>query len=98
MTVTTTTQPPVLTQAVLNYAALVSANCSEAAVHLRKGSNDSSFVDVVVTAPRWDLVLLERLQSLAFSDEVRKGGVLLNVTVYFGDIFVRNLDEYSEVG
>jgi len=98
MTVTTTTQPPVLTQAAHNYAASVSANCAEAVVHLRKGSNDPSFVDVVVTAPRWDLVLLERLQTLAFSDDVRKGGVLLNVTVYFGDIFVPNLDEYSEVG
>ena len=98
MTVTTATQPPVPTQAVLNYAGLVSADCSEAAVHLRNGSNDPSFVDVVVTAPRWDLVLLERLQTLAFSDDVRKGGVLLNVTVYFGDIFVPDLDEYSEVG
>ena len=67
-------------------------------MHLRKGSNDPSFVDVVVTAPRWDLVLLEHLQSLAFSDDVRRGGVLLNVTVYFGDIFVPDLGEYSEVG
>lgn len=98
MTVTTATQPAVMAAAVLNYAALVSAGCSEAAVHLRKGSNDPSFVDVVVTAPRWDLVLLEQLQTLAFSDDVRKGGVLLNVTVYFGDIFVPSLDEYSKVG
>ena len=98
MTVTTATQPPVPTRAVLNYAGLVSADCSEAVVHLRNGSNDPSFVEVVVTAPRWDLVLLERLQTLAFSDAVRKGGVLLNVTVYFGDIFVPDLDEYSEVG
>ena len=97
MTVTTTTRPAAIADAVMKYAARVSKRCSEADVYLRRGSDDPSLVDVAVIAPRWDLALLEDLQTFVFSDDVRKDGVLLDATVYFADAFVPDLSEYTRV-
>ena len=97
MTVSTATQPAAVADAVMKYAVLVSKRCPEADVHLRKGSDDPSLVAVAVIAPCWDLSLLEDLQALVFSDEVRKDRVLLDVTVYFADVFVPDLSEYARV-
>jgi len=95
MTVVTTTRPATIADAVMKYAALVSQRCPEAVVYLRKGSDDPELVDVAVTAPRWDLSLLEDLQSLVFAEDVRTHGVLLNVAVYFGDVSIPDLSEFA---
>lgn len=98
MTFATTTRPATIADAVVRYAKLVSTRCPEAEVFLRRGSDDPSLVNVAVTVPLWDLALLEDLQRLVFSPDVRKEGVLLDVEVFFADVFVPELGEFTKVG
>jgi hypothetical protein len=98
MTFVAATHPAAIADAVMKYANLVSARCPDAEVFLRKGSDDLSLVNVVVSVPSWDLALLEDLQRFVFSPDVRKDGVLLDAEVFFADLFVPDLSEFVKVG